>query len=108
MLENFTGRGEREYAVKLLPDNTEIPFYFEYQEDPNMQQAYFLSNLSMVGTKIAIITGANLDWKPKDIVLLGHEKTRYQVEEIQLMKRNLPKNFMKLKPKFYYILYIGA
>lgn len=108
MLENFTGRGERQYAVKLLPDNTEIPFYFEYQEDPNYQEAKFLSNLSMVGTRIAILTGSNLDWKPKDVVLLGKERTRFQINEIQLMKRNLPKSFMRNKPMFDYILYIGA
>lgn len=108
MLENFTGRGERQYAVKLNPDNSETPFYFEYQEDPDTQEAKFLSNLSMTGTNIAILTGADLKWKPKDVILLGNERVRYQVNEIKLMKRNLPKSFMKNKPKFDYILFIGA
>lgn len=108
MFENFRGRSEKQFAVKLLPDGTEVPFHFEYQEDPNTQEAKFLSNLSMTGTTMAILTGDNLSWKPKDVLLLGSEKSRFQVNEVRLMKRNLPKSFLNSKPKFDYVLYIGA
>ena len=108
MLINFKGKREKLSASKLLPDNVELPFKYEIYENELTEGTNFLSNLAMTDTTKVIITSYNLDWKIKDVILVGSEKGRYQVSSITKIKRNLPKTFLGSTPKYDYVLVIGA
>ena len=108
MLVNFKGKMEKMPAFKLYPDNTEIPFKYEIYEDESTEGTSFLSNLKMSDTTQVLKTSYDLGWKIKDVILIGSERNRYQLNSITKIKRNLPKTFMGSIPKYDYILVIGA
>lgn len=108
MFANFKGKIEKMPAVKLYQDGNEIPFRYELYEDENIEVAPFLSNLQMTDSTIIISTGTNLNWNVKDVVLLGSERNRYQVNSVRKVKRNIPKNFMCSRIKYDYILVISS
>ena len=108
MIENFIGNNEKQFATKLNKDGSEEVFYFEYYEDPTTVDSRFLSNLHMTDTTIVIKTSYNLNWSINDVILLGKEKERYQINNINKQRRMLPKTFYLGKIQYNYILTISA
>ena len=110
MLENFKQVGpERLIAYKKNPDNTEIPFRFEYVSLESTTGTSFLSNLQMTDTVVTIKTGKDLDWAPKDVVLLGKEtRTRYTVKNVSYDRKIMKKNMYHSKLDKDIILILGA
>ena len=108
MLNNFTGNNDREIAYKRNPDNSETKFRFDYENDPNTSEEVFLSNLHMTGDLITISTHSNLNWNVKDIVLIGNERTRYQITNVQKVKKPLPKSMYVRKVQWTYVLTLSA
>lgn len=94
----------------MNPDNTEIPFRYELYTgvDPDTAEGRFLNNLVMTDTTILIVTSKNLNWNIKDVILLGQERSRYQVSNVKKIKATLSKNFYVNKTTFKYLLTISA
>ena len=89
MLNCYRGDKYREVGYKKKPDNSEIPFNFEYV-DINQEVESFLSNLQMTGDTVVIKTSKNLDWTVKDVILLGKEdKDRYQIISVIKLRKVL-------------------
>jgi hypothetical protein len=108
MIDNYRGDKYREVGYKKKPDNSEIPFNFEYvSQDDNIE--VFLSNLQMVGNTVYIKTSKNLDWTVKDVILLGKEdKDRYQLVGISKVRKSITKNFYVSRIVYDYILALNA
>lgn len=108
MISNFRGNAEKEIAYKLNSDNSETKFKFEYYQDESSTGERFLSNLHMVGSTIIIKTHKDLNWLPKDVVLLTKNRTRYKVSSVQKVSKTLSKNFYVGKLKYDYIIVLTA
>lgn len=108
MLDNFKSNSEKEFAVKLSKDGTETPFRFEYSDDPTQTPEMFLSNLKMTSEVLRIKVSKNLNWTINDVVLVGTDRTRYQVSSVQKIRRQMTKNMFVHKVEFNYILELSA
>lgn len=105
MLNNFRGIHYREIGIKLGKDDSQTSFNFDFYDNKEVSEERFLSNLIMTGDSFSIVTSDNLDWNPKDIIII--DETRYQVVTIQRARSSISKNIIT-QAVYKYILGLSA